>query len=129
MSKYWRVVENTPLLINAIFFLFLMYQLYIHMTTTIMEGLENEEDDNEEEEATYIEYDTSKSSILEQQNAGNIAYLKQRFADIQPNLDNCSKMQIQLDNLQTQFDDMATAQQEYTSTMVGDEPPDITGVE
>lgn len=125
MSKYWRFVENTPLLINVIFFLFLMYQLYVHMTATIMEGLENEEDD----EATYVEYDTSKSSILEQQNAGNIAYLKQRFADIQPNLDNCSKMQIQLDNLQAQFDDMATAQQEYTSTMVGDEPPDITGVE
>lgn len=103
-GKRWQ-----QLLLNSILVILIVYQWWAHWNQR--EGMESSTD----------------TDILAVQNAGNIEVLKQRFTDIQPTLDSCGKMQVQIDNLQTQMDDLSNAQQEYTSQMVGTEPPTVSG--
>jgi methyl-accepting chemotaxis protein len=58
------------------FFLLILYQIFLAIFEDLREGLEN---------AEYKEYDTKGpdgANILAQQNAGNIAYLKQRIDEL-----------------------------------------------
>jgi uncharacterized protein YqgQ len=86
------------------------------------EGLENNN-----EYKSYDMNDPNNALILGQQNAGNINYLKKRMDDIQNMRQEVDDLGKNYQNLQKQVDDLVLAQQEYTTKMIGDEPPEITG--
>ena len=116
------------LLMCLIFFfiLLIIYQLILAFSNNTediyKEGLENND--------KFQPYDTNNPAnalILAQQNAGNINFLNQRLGDVQNLQQKVQDLSSKYDNLQTQVNDLITAQQEYTSSMAPSEPPQITG--
>ena len=85
------------------------------------EGLDNPE---------YKEYDTKGpggANILAEQNAGNIAYLKQRvdeLAGIKTTVDDLSQ---QVNQHSTQIQGLVQQQADYATQLAGDSPPTVTG--
>jgi len=78
----------------------------------------------------YTDYDMNNPSnvmILAQQNAGNIAYLKQRMDDLGDLksivMDSCGNIVLLNDQLQTLIENNANLQ----TNLVGTTPPNITG--
>ena len=106
--------------ILIIFFLFIiMYQIFLAMLP-IVEGLENQ----------YEQYDTNNPNnalILAQQNAGNIAYLKERLDDYQGAFQELQDLSGNVVSLQNQVNGLVQAQQDYANQMTGGTPPVITG--
>ena len=107
--------------ILILFFIFLVgYQLIL--ASHVIEGLENND-----EYKSYDMNDPKNALILAQQNAGNINFLKKRMDSV----DGLDRQVKDLSNnfvtLQGQVNDLIMAQKDYTSQMVGDTPPDITG--
>jgi hypothetical protein len=85
VNKIW-----IPLLCIFFFFFFILYPLFID-SFPLIEGMDNA--------SSYKEYDTSDSKdalILAQQNAGNIAYLKEKLDDLESLnatvMDNCGNI-------------------------------------
>jgi hypothetical protein len=103
------------------FIILIIYQLIL--ANLIIEGLENKESNND----NYKSYDSNDPLILGQQNAGNIEYLKKRMDDIQGLYQTVQDLSNNYQNLQTQVDDLVLAQKEYTTNMIGEEPPEING--
>ena len=112
--------------ILIIFFIFLiLYQIIlasdiIKASVPLVEGLENQ----------YQPYDTSNPNnalILAQQNAGNIAYLKESIDNIQGLYQEVQDLSGNVQNLQTQVNGLLQAQQSYASQMTGGTTPEITG--
>lgn len=106
--------------ILIIFFIILIfYQLLL--ASNIVEGLENQ----------YTAYDTNNPAnalILSQQNAGNIAYLKERldsYNDIHKQVQDLSG---NYDVLEKQVTDLVTAQQDYADQITGGVAPEISGI-
>ena len=98
-----------------VFFVILIcYQLIL--ANNIIEGL-----------TTYQAYDPSNNTILEQQNAGNISYLKQRLDEIQGLSQEVQDISGNVVSLQTQVNGLVSAQQNYATQMTGGTAPDITG--
>jgi hypothetical protein len=78
----------------------------------------------------YRQYDkkiADNTFLLAQQNAGNIEYIKQRLDNVQGLNNQVQTLSNNFDTLQAQVNDLILAQKDYTSQMVGDTPPDITG--
>jgi hypothetical protein len=105
--------------ILIVFFIFLIfYQLFLASNT--IEGLENQ----------YTGYDMNNPAnalILAQQNAGNIAYLKERldsYSDVYKQVQDLSG---NYDVLEKQVNDLVAAQQDYVNQMTGGEAPEISG--
>ena len=112
--------------ILIIFFIFLiLYQIIlasdiIKANVPLVEGLENQ----------YQSYDTNNPNnalILAQQNAGNIAYLKESIDNIQGLYQEVQDLSGNVQNLQTQVNGLLQAQQSYASQMTGGTTPEITG--
>ena len=106
--------------ILIIFFIILIfYQLLL--ASNIVEGLENQ----------YTSYDTNNPAnalILSQQNAGNIAYLKERldsYNDVHKQVQDLSG---NYDVLEKQVNDLVTAQQDYANQITGGVAPEISGI-
>jgi TolA-binding protein len=108
--------------ILIVFFLFLIiYEIFL--ANHIIEGLDNQ----------YKSYDTNNPNnalILAQQNAGNIAYLKEMLDSIQGNDLNTQVQDLSgnVQNLQTQVNSLVQAQQNYANQMTGGTPPNVTGI-
>ena len=107
--------------ILIIFFIILIfYQLLL--ASNIVEGLENQ----------YTSYDTNNPAnalILSQQNAGNIAYLKERldsYNDVHKQVQDLSG---NYDVLEKQVNDLVTAQQDYADQITGGVVPEISGID
>ena len=107
--------------ILILFFVILVgYQLIL--ATHIIEGLENSDN--------FKPYDMNNPNnalILAQQNAGNINFLKNRMNSMQGLNQQVQDLSGNVSSLQLQVNDLITAQKDYTSQMLGDTPPDISG--
>ena len=110
------------LLVNIliIFFIILIfYQLFL--ASNIVEGLENQ----------YTSYDTNNPSnalILAQQNAGNIAYIKERLDSYNDVYKQVQDLSGNYNILEKQVNDLMTAQQDYANQMTGGVAPEINGI-
>ena len=104
-----------------VFFVFIiLYQIFLATVPTV-EGLENQ----------YQPYDTNNPAnalILAQQNAGNIAYIKERLDDYQGLYQEVQDLSGNYSSLQSQVDQLVQAQQQYTTQMTGGTVPQISGV-
>ena len=107
--------------ILILFFIILVgYQLIL--ASHIIEGLENNND--------FKPYDINNPNntlILAQQNAGNINYLKNRIDSVQGLDREVQDLSGNFNTLQGQVNELIMAQKDYSSQMLGDTPPDITG--
>jgi uncharacterized protein YoxC len=64
---------------------------------------------------------------MAQQNAGNIEYLKERIDAVQGIFNQVQDLSGNVSALQDQMNGLITANTQYTTQMVGDKPPEITG--
>jgi hypothetical protein len=70
---------------------------------------------------------SDNTAILAQQNAGNIAYLKQRVDSLQ-NMDNQIRdLSANVASLSTQVNGLVQSQQQYATQISGGTPPTVTG--
>ena len=106
------------ILFLILFFIFIVcYNFVFHKT---IEGMDD----------GYVEYDTNNPNnalILSQQNAGNIAYLKQRvdeLSGIKTTVDNLTQ---QVNEQATQIQGLVQQQADYATQLAGDTPPTVTG--
>ena len=101
-----------------LFFIIITYQLFLaHFG--VKEGLD-----------TYQNYDTSdpnNAMILAQQNAGNIAVMKETLDGLSGVKEIVTDMSGNITSLQTQVDGLVQAQQDYISQSGVTEPPAVTG--
>jgi hypothetical protein len=103
----------------VIFIIFIIYQLLL--ASNIVEGLQN----------SYTSYDTNNPAnalILAQQNAGNIAYIKERldsYNDVNKQLQDLSG---NYNVLEKQMNDLLQAQQDYADQITGGVAPEISGI-
>lgn len=110
--------------ILILFFVFIiLYQIILATNIIeeyIIEGLENQ----------YQSYDTNNPSnamILAQQNAGNIAYIKERLDDYEGLHQEVQDISGNYASLQSQVDQLVQAQEQYTTQMTGGTVPEISG--
>jgi len=116
-------------LINLLIILFLFllsYQLFttFHSHSNIIEGMETSTT------TSYAEYDTKNPDnalILSQQNAGNIAYLKQQIDDLFKMKTTIDSLSEQVTALNTQVQGIAQQQADFAQQLAGSSPPDISG--
>lgn len=108
--------------ILIVFFVFMiLYQIFLATVPSTIEGLENQ----------YQPYDTNNPAnalILAQQNAGNIAYIKERLDEYQGLYQEVQDISGNYASLQGQVDQLVQAQEQYTTQMTGGTVPQITGV-
>ena len=110
-------------LINTLILFFIIlvgYQLIL--ASHVIEGLENN---------NFKPYDTNNPNnalILAQQNAGNIIYLKNRMDNVLDLNQQVRDLSGNVTSLQDQVNGLIIAQKDYSSKMLGDTPPVITGV-
>jgi hypothetical protein len=105
--------------ILILFFLILIFYQLI-LATKVIEGLENQ----------YESYDMNNPAnalILAQQNAGNIAYLKERLDQYQDVYKQVQDLSGNYDVLEKQVNDLVAAQQDYANQMTGGVAPEISG--
>lgn len=107
--------------ILILFFIILIgYQLIL--ANHIIEGLENNN-----EFKPYDMNNPNNALILSQQNAGNINFLKNRMDTVLGLNQQVQDLSGNVIALQEQVDGLITAQKDYSSQMLGDTPPNITG--
>jgi len=104
-----------------IFILLIFYEIFINIyKPTVIEGLD-----------TYTDYssgDTSTNAmILAQQNAGNIAYLKQQVDDLLTLKTTVNDLTDEVSTMTTQISDLAQQQADYATSLVGDSTIDVSG--
>jgi len=115
-----------------IFFVLLMgYQLYLAMkpNDSLIEGLKNESQTQNQEYKPYNTSDPNNALILAQQNAGNVEVLKGRVDKMDGIKERIDGMQQNMDIMQTQIDSLVQQQADYAQGMVGSEPIEVTGTE
>jgi septal ring factor EnvC (AmiA/AmiB activator) len=81
---------------------------------------------------SYAEYDTKNPDnalILSQQNAGNIAYLKQQIDDLFKMKTTVDSLSEQVTALNTQVQGIAQQQADFAQQLGGSSPPDISGTQ
>jgi len=126
------------------FILLIFYQLFLaHFNNSVIEGMmdvvptisptsspTNEMLPNLTVNQVYRQYDKKISDntfLLAQQNAGNIEYIKERIDDVQGMNKQLQDLSGNVQALQEQVDGLLQANVQYTSQMVGTEPPQISG--
>jgi hypothetical protein len=102
------------------FIIIISYQLIL--ANHITEGLSNKKNSS-----SYKPYDSKDPMILAQQNAGNIAFLKDRMDSIQNMSQTVQDLSGNVQALQEQVNGLVTAQQQYATQMTGGTAPTITG--
>lgn len=113
-------------LLIIIFILLIIYQIFLAHFNSIIEGLDNNSNNNLE----YKNYDSTtsiSSTDLSQINFENIKYLKQQ-------LDSLSNIHVEVQdlsgnvaNLTTQVNGLLQEQSDYAKNNLPAEPPEITG--
>jgi hypothetical protein len=100
------------------FILIISYQLIL--ANHVTEGLDNNN-------KSYKPYNSNDPMILAQQNAGNIAFLKDRMDSIQNMNQIVQDLSGNVQVLQEQVNGLVTTQQQYATQLAGDTAPTITG--
>jgi hypothetical protein len=121
------------ILINVLIMVFtiiLMVQLFYTMYSS-RSSIEGMTDTNSTENGDqYNSYDTKNGNntlILEQQNAGNIEYLKKRVDVIDIIQRDVTDLSGNVTTLQDQVNGLMQAQEDYANQLTGGKPPEITG--
>lgn len=109
-------------LLILFFILLIVYQIILACVgDNIIEGLENQQ---------YKPYDTNNPNnalILGQQNAGNIAVLKQQLDQLNGLNNEVQDISGNVIALQEQVSQLVASQQSYANQMTGGSAPNITG--
>ena len=109
-------------LLILFFILLIVYQIILACAgDNIIEGLENQQ---------YKPYDTNNPNnalILGQQNAGNIAVLKQQLDQLNGLNNEVQDISGNVIALQEQVSQLVASQQSYANQMTGGSAPNITG--
>jgi len=112
--------------ILIIFFLFLiLYQIITALFGNFKEGMEGEDT------SVYKEYNTNDPNnalILSQQNAGNIAYLKQRVDELMDLKGTVTDISNNVVLLNQQVQALVQQQADAAVELAGDQPVDVTGI-
>jgi methyl-accepting chemotaxis protein len=118
-----------------IFSLLLIYQIILAIFgENILEGLENAVP-SPSATSTYKDYNTSDPNnpngplILAQQNAGNIEYLKQRITELMGLQKQVTGISTNVDALNEQVAGLVQQQATYATSIAGNKPVDISGVQ
>lgn len=118
-----------------IFSLLLIYQIILAIFgENILEGLENAVP-SPSATSTYKDYNTSDPNnpngplILAQQNAGNIEYLKQRITELMGLQKQVTGISTNVDALNEQVAGLVQQQATYATSIAGNKPVDITGIQ
>ena len=102
------------------FILIISYQLIL--ANHVTEGLDNNNN------TSYKPYNSNDPMILAQQNAGNIAFLKDRMDSLQNINQMVQDLSGNVQVLQQQVNGLVTTQQQYATQLTGgNTPPTITG--
>ena len=130
-----------------IFSLLLIYQIILAIFgENILEGLENADPSTSTPSApapapapsatsTYKDYNTSDPNnpngalILAQQNSGNIEYLKQRITELMGLQKQVTDISTNVDALNEQVAGLVQQQATYATSIAGNKPVDISGVQ
>ena len=104
------------------FIIIISYQLIL--ANHVTEGLTNNTQNK-----SYKPYNSNDPMILAQQNAGNIAFLKDRMDSIQNINQIVQDLSGNVQVLQQQVNGLVTTQQQYATQMAGDTAPTITGAD
>jgi len=108
------------------FLLLIIYQIILAISGNLREGLENTNTNN----SSYKEYDTkgpSGANILAEQNAGNIAYLKQRLDELMDLKETVMDVCGNIIQLQQQVNGLVQQQSNAMTQIAGDKPVSISG--
>jgi len=121
-------IQNMLTLVNILivfFVVLLSYQIFLaYGGNTVLEGMET----GDTEYKPYDSNNPDNAMILAQQNAGNIAYLKERISKYDGLYQEVQDISGNVQTLQKQVNDMVQAQQDYTNQMTGGgKAPEITG--
>lgn len=116
------------------FFILLMLILLVVPCLTFRNGIQiggllQEGLENASESVAYEPYSGQDPMILGQQNAGNIAFLKQRVDELQGISSKVDKLQSQVDLINTQMADLVQQQADFATSIAGNTPPDISGLD
>jgi len=106
-----------------VFFLLIVYQVFLAIFGNLREGVENAND-------SYKEYDTKGpggANILAEQNAGNIAYLKQRLDELMDLKGTVTDVCGNVVQLNQQVQGLVQQQAEAATQLAGDKPVTISG--
>ena len=113
------------------FLLLIIYQIILAISGNFREGLENTNiSTNTNNNSSYKEYDTKGSSganILAEQNAGNIAYLKQRLDELMDLKGTVMDVCGNIIQLQQQVNGLVQQQSNAMTQIAGDKPVSISG--
>jgi hypothetical protein len=102
------------------FIIIISYQLIL--ANHVTEGLTNNTPNK-----SYEPYNSNDPMILAKQNAGNIAFLKDRMDSLQNINQMVQDLSGNVQSLQQQVNGLVTTQQQYATQMTGGTPPTITG--
>jgi hypothetical protein len=102
------------------FIIIISYQLIL--ANHVTEGLTNNTPNK-----SYQPYNSNDPMILAKQNAGNIAFLKDRMDSIQNINQMVQDLSGNVQVLQQQVNGLVTAQQQYATQIAGNEPATISG--
>lgn len=107
-------------LLIIFFMLLLIYQILL--ANNIMEGMENQNEFKE-----YDKNDPNNLSILVNQNAGNISFLKDRINTVDNIVEQVKDISGNLQTLQEQVNELVLAQEDYANQLTGGTAPEISG--
>jgi len=110
------------------FLLLIIYQIILAISGNLIEGLENTNTNTNN--SSYKEYDTkgpSGANILAEQNAGNIAYLKQRLDELMDLKGTVMDVCGNIIQLQQQVNGLVQQQSNAMTQIAGDKPVSISG--
>ena len=116
----------------VLFVILISYQVYLAMlsstfSTSLIEGLENNDTTSSYKSYTNLINDPNNSLILSQQNAGNIEVLKGRINDLDGVKQSINDLKQSINSMQTQIDGLVNQQANYAQEIAGSTPVDITG--
>ena len=115
-------------LVNILIIFFLVLILYqILLATNILSLAANVREGLENQYQPYNMNDPNNTLILAQQNAGNIAYLKERMDSVQGIYKQVQDLSGNVQSLQEQVNSLLQTQQDYANQMTGGTAPNITG--
>lgn len=107
--------------------MWLIYSLIAIFCIVAIYNLKTSREGMESGGTTYTEYNSTDPTILGQQNAGNIAYLKQRVDEIAPLNQKIVDLSAKIDALEGQVNGLVQQQADYATSLAGSTPATITG--
>ena len=114
------------ILLICIFTFFIIYQINLEFSDNLIEGLENE---TENQYKSYDTNDPNNALILAQQNSGNIIVLKQQVDELTTLKKQFNDLKEHTDSMQVQLDNLVQQQADYAHDLAGSNPPDISGTD